>query len=220
MFSVYLHRNKINNKVYIGITSQEPKYRWNDGKGYKHNLYFTQAINKYGWNNFEHVILYNSLSESEACLKEKELIQKYNSNSHDFGYNLESGGRYFKVNNQTKQKISNFNKGKIVSEEIRKKISNTEKGKKLSEETKKKISEASKKRFQNPEERRKISETQKRVRKGEVHSSEWNKHVSDALKGRKWINNNIIQKFVFKDELNLYLEQGFKLGKLTKKEDN
>lgn len=25
---VYMHRNKVNNKVYIGIANQKPKYRW------------------------------------------------------------------------------------------------------------------------------------------------------------------------------------------------
>ena len=47
-FTVYMHTNRLNNKKYIGITCQDPKKRWRNGKGYK-NGYFASAINKYGW---------------------------------------------------------------------------------------------------------------------------------------------------------------------------
>ena len=33
-WTVYMHTNKINNKVYVGITSQKVQNRWNNGKGY------------------------------------------------------------------------------------------------------------------------------------------------------------------------------------------
>ena len=153
MFIVYVHTNMINHKKYVGITSREPEARWYNGKGYSHNNYFTNAINKYGWDNFSHEILYTDLTEQEACLKERELISLYKSNSHEYGYNLESGGRYFKVNDSTKEKISKSLKGRVVSEETKAKISISEKGKKVSEETREKISKANIERFKDPNER-------------------------------------------------------------------
>ena len=57
MKTIYLHRNKINNKVYIGQTIQSPEERWKNGNGYKGCYYFYNAIQKYGWDNFEHIIL-------------------------------------------------------------------------------------------------------------------------------------------------------------------
>lgn len=53
---VYMHTNNINGKRYIGI-SQNPKRRWKNGNGYKTQL-FGKAINKYGWDNFTHEILF------------------------------------------------------------------------------------------------------------------------------------------------------------------
>ena len=45
MYVVYMHKTP-SNKVYIGITSQKPEKRWNEGLSY--NKYFTNAIIKYG----------------------------------------------------------------------------------------------------------------------------------------------------------------------------
>lgn len=152
MYIVYQHKNKINGKVYIGITMQEPEQRWRHGEGYKSSPHFYAAIQKYGWDNFEHNILYQNLTKEEACKKEQELIAKYNSMDREFGYNSTSGGDIFTMNKETKQKISQAlmgNKnglGHPCSEEKKKKISEAQKGRHLTEEHKQKLSEAAKKR--------------------------------------------------------------------------
>ena len=69
-----------------------------------------------------------------------------------FGYNSTSGGEFFVMNEETKQKISQSMKGNknnlghICPEETKKKISEAQKGRKLTEEHKQKLSEAAKKR--------------------------------------------------------------------------
>ena len=79
-FCVYVHTNKINNKKYVGQTCQKPESRWgNQGCGYKGCLLFERAIQKYGWDNFEHKILYSNLTQKEACAYESLLINKYNN---------------------------------------------------------------------------------------------------------------------------------------------
>ena len=104
---VYKHQNLINNKIYIGITSQVPEKRWRNGLGYYNHPKFYSAIKKYGWENFSHEILYEKLNEQEACKKEQELIKFYDSKNK--GYNLTDGGegvQGFHHNEITKQKIS------------------------------------------------------------------------------------------------------------------
>ena len=152
MYTVYQHKNKINGKVYIGITSQKPEQRWRNGEGYKSSPHFYSAIQKYGWDNFEHNILFVELTKEQACLKEQELIKEFNSMNREYGYNSTSGGDIFVMNEETKQKISQAlmgnqnNLGHSCPEEKKKKISEAQKGREFTEEHKQKLSEAAKNR--------------------------------------------------------------------------
>lgn len=91
-YIVYKHTSP-SGKVYIGITKFDPKYRWlNNGRGYRNQTIFFNAIIKYGWINFKHEILYTELSEEKALDKEEELIRKYKSYDRRFGYNVSLRG--------------------------------------------------------------------------------------------------------------------------------
>ena len=78
-----------NNKVYIGITSQNEKDRWKKGEGYINNEIMYNDILKYGWINIKKNILYKNLLFDEARDKEKELIIHYKSHLKKYGYNRE-----------------------------------------------------------------------------------------------------------------------------------
>lgn len=142
MYCVYMHTVP-NGKVYIGITSQKPSRRWRDGEGYKTNNAFYFAIQKYGWENIKHEILYSDLSKEEACEKEMELIKKMMSHDRNHGYNFTFGGECYEFTDEIKKKMktnhSHSWKGKQHSEETKKKISVSNKGKVFSEEHKTKI---------------------------------------------------------------------------------
>ena len=128
---IYAHINKQNNKVYIGQTIQNINTRFgNDGNNYNYNRnnLFYNAIQKYGWNNFEHKIIYTIESESKDdlllalnSLEEQEIL-KYNSCNRECGYNVESGGKNTSKSDTTKQKISNSLNGFKSSEEAKQKI--------------------------------------------------------------------------------------------------
>lgn len=214
MFYVYVHTNLINGKKYVGITKLKPEQRWCNGKGYTHNQYFTSAILKYGWNNFSHEIVYSNLTQKEAELKEQELINQYKSNNNIYGYNLTSGGRYCSMSDQTKEKISNSLKGRVVSRETISKISNTEKGKLVSIETRNRISNANKERFKSFEERYKCGSGLRG--KQFPKSIEHRKNISKALKGKIWIHKDNNIKYIKPESLNFYLLENWKLGKKDK----
>ena len=148
-YNVYIHIFP-NSKVYIGVTSQKPKRRWNNGQGYKNNQYMTNAIMKYGWDNVIHKILYTNLKKEEAEEIEIKLIKEYKADNKRYGYNIEYGGCHNgKTSEITRKRISAANKGKhnsletefkkghitIITEEIKQKISEKNKGKHASVRT-------------------------------------------------------------------------------------
>lgn len=113
-YKVYIHKNKLNGKIYVGITSQSVNQRWRNGTNYYGNEYFNRSIKKYGWDNFEHLVLFDGLTKEEAENKEIELIRHYDSTNRDKGYNIENGGNTIgKHSEETKIKISKSQKGSL-----------------------------------------------------------------------------------------------------------
>ena len=105
-------------KYYVGITKQSIERRWrNNGMGY-YTQPFYKAIKKYGWDNIEHHIIAEHLTENEAQEFEKILIKKLDCNINrngKHGYNVSDGGDTrtgYKHSEETKRKISEANKGK------------------------------------------------------------------------------------------------------------
>lgn len=130
-YTVYMHISPTN-KRYIGITRRDPVKRWGyKGYCYQHNEYFYRAINKYGWDNFQHLILFSNLSKEEAEAKEIELIAKYQTTKPEYGYNIEHGGNTVGTHSEaTIRKISESHVGKRVPESAKRKISEAHKGQK------------------------------------------------------------------------------------------
>lgn len=154
---VYKHTNKANGKVYIGITSKKPEQRWEYGRGYRHNAYMQSAIKKYGWNGFEHEVLFENLTQEQASDLERKLIAEYKSADRRNGYNIELGGYGRKaISEETREKLrqnflgeKNPNYGKHLSDETRRKLSECNRGEKHpkygthhSEEARRKIGDA------------------------------------------------------------------------------
>ena len=130
-YCIYSHVNKINGKIYIGQTGQNVNQRWRNGKGYMNNIYFYKAIEKYGWDNFEHNILIDGLTKQEADTKEIELISYYDSCNPQRGYNLTIGGsgtNGYHMSDEQKKNISERQIGRQLSEKWKKNISESLKG--------------------------------------------------------------------------------------------
>jgi group I intron endonuclease len=190
-YCVYCHISP-SGKRYIGVTCRKPEKRWNYGRGYTENTYFTRAIEKYGWNSFEHIILYEGLTRQEASRREKELIAKYDTTNRSNGYNLESGGLYGdkSLSDETKRKIGDAHRGKYTeaqreatkhrrnpnyhhSDEIKKRIGDSHRGKHLSEEQKRHLSEINKGKKMSPEHIEKLR--QLRIRRVAQYDLDGNK---------------------------------------------
>ena len=126
---VYIHINRINNKSYIGQAKGDPKRRWGkQGKNYFSSTLFYKAIQKYGWDNFEHIILFDSLTSEEANRIEFLLIELFELRNPLYGYNIREGGKNSAISNITREKLRRANLGKTLSKETKDKISKSMEG--------------------------------------------------------------------------------------------
>lgn len=127
MYIVYLHTNKVNGMIYIGMTCRTLEERWNSG--YQGNPHFYRAIKKYGRDAFKHEVLAENLEKEEAEQLERFYISKYNSTDPKIGYNIEKGGNSIgKHSEETKRKISEAQKGRPFTEEHKRNLSISHKG--------------------------------------------------------------------------------------------
>jgi len=201
-YCVYIHTNKINGKKYVGQTCRKPEYRWNSGKGYKDNIYFTNAIQKYGWDGFEHEVIASNLTKEEADNFEKILIQELNTMNLEFGYNLRAGGSEVVFSEESKKKMSESRIGLFAGE------NHPMYGKHHTEESKKKISEGSREVWADTDFQLKMSELRKQlwenenyrqkqieVRTGKHASEETRKKQSDAMKGENNPNAKQVNQY-------------------------
>lgn len=207
-YIVYKHTAP-NGKTYVGITKNNPEKRWGkNGCGYRGLTHFAQAIQKYGWENFSHEILFIGLSKEEACDKEIILISHYKA--FNLSYNMTDGGDgvigldeetrkkmghdqhgdkntfyNHKHTEETKKIIGEKSKGRSVSEETRKKLSDKLKGKKKpprTDEHKHHLSEANKGKKLSEETKQKLS----KINKGKKLSNEHKEKISESNKGKKY----------------------------------
>jgi len=113
-FIVYQHITP-NNKVYIGRTCKTTTQRWRrDGSGYSPQFFY-KAIQKYGWNNIQHIIIAENLTNKQSEQLEKDLIKYWNSTNPVNGYNISNGGEFTWLGlhhtEKTKEKIRQLKLG-------------------------------------------------------------------------------------------------------------
>lgn len=88
---IYMIRNKLNSKVYIGKSFDIDKRFREHLRGNKTAMLLARALKKYGINNFEFLIL-EECSKEEISDREIFYIDLYKSRERDKGYNIAAGG--------------------------------------------------------------------------------------------------------------------------------
>lgn len=142
----------------------------------------------------------------------EETREKLRQVKHPSGENHHNYGKH--LSKETREKIGKSKEN--ISDETREKLRQSRLGKHLSEETKLKISKNSK--SGTPEVRAKISKNNK------SGTPEVRQKLSDALKGnipankgKIWVTNGEINKFIAPEELDSYIVLNYRVGVTRKK---
>ena len=112
---IYLIRNVVNHKVYVGQTKKSPQERWNEHirsskSEIKRSPKLYNAINKYGLCMFDFEVISEVFGSTEKELKDRlNRLEIYFINyykSTEWGYNLTTGGNQVANTSETIMKIS------------------------------------------------------------------------------------------------------------------
>lgn len=114
IYTVYKIINKVNNKVYIGVTSQniENRLKGHISKAEGGSPYpFHKAITEFGKDNFEISKLEITTDAEEAPELEKRYIKLFQSDDPNYGYNSTKGGEYYQITEAMRIAMSNGQRG-------------------------------------------------------------------------------------------------------------
>ena len=214
-YTVYIHRNKINNHAYIGKTHNINErwrrngvyYQQQDKNGKYQQPVFAYALKKYTWDGFEHIIFAENLTEQEAGHIEKILIAIFKTNickynKPHYGYNMTDGGEG--ASGRTISEETRKLMGKIAKERLSVPENNPFYGKKHTEESKEKMRVYAKNR--PPEFNKMLSDIAKERFSKPENCPMFGKHLSDSAKQIISDTHSIpvIQLTLFGDFVNEY----------------
>lgn len=147
---IYLIRNKVNDKVYVGKTAHtvEERFSWHvrDAKVGKQRKLYT-AMRKIGTTNFFTETIYTANTAPELNQKEEELIKAYNAVENGYNSSYRAFG-IIKHTDEAKERMHQKalgrpspNKGKKASKATRAKQRAAHLGQKLSNAHRRRIAE-------------------------------------------------------------------------------
>lgn len=236
MHYIYVIRNSINDKVYVGQTSKfsqrKAGHLYSARRGDQRSLYV--AMREFGVDKFAFELLEECVDPHVASQREEHWVKHFDA--FNAGYNLTNGGGYHvgnrgrKFSEEHKRKISEAHKGKTFSEETRRKIGRATskrlrenhpmRGKHFSDEALSNMRKGRRELCESPkwdEIRARISETLK----GTILSDETKRKISNAGKGRKHSPETIakMKSRIFTEEHRRKLSEAAKLREERRRQE-
>ena len=192
---IYIIRNKVNNKLYIGQTTNKKgfngryresgegiekvynHYKWKKDHDKSYNVHLLNSIEKYGFNAFEVDEKFDiAYSKEELNKLEYMYIEIYECRNINKGYNNRYGGDNGKLSEEQKHKLSELLSGE----------NSPWYGKHHTEESKKKMSEKLKERWEDEEYKQYMSEKLKEKWKDEEFKQRMSKITKERWKDKEF----------------------------------
>jgi len=233
---VYLTTNTVNGKKYVGVHKSSCFDESYKGSG----KILWRAINKYGWDNFETVIIKWCFSKEELFESEIEEINKRDAVQSSEYYNVMPGGH----GGDNKTMLSPEEHQEFVDKIIKSKdrprtekeiahmksLIESQKGKPRSEECKRKSRESNLGQVRSEEAKRHMSENHadfngdKNPFYNKHHTEETRKKISQNRTGKGlgkiWITNKIDKEILLNPNQRLEDFPGYVRGRLRKSQRN
>lgn len=193
MAIIYLLRNKVNDKRYVGRTCKNIEIRWKEHvqasrTNVNCGMLIVQAIAKYGENEFERSVL-EECENDVVGAREIFWINELGTHVSNGGYNLTFGGDGgmigFKASDETRAKMSRSQKGKKRSPEACEKMRIKATGRKMSPEAIEKTASKLRGRKQRPE----VIESRASKLRGRKMTQEQKEHLSRVQRAKNFKHN-------------------------------
>lgn len=197
MIGIYTITNSINGKIYVGysknIKSRLYKHKYELRNNTHKNKYLQNAYDLNGEKFFKFETLLEC-NENHLASEEHYWCNILNVHNKKYGYNLRPThpDNIQLFSEETRKKMSESAKGKIISLETRERLSKAFKGRKHSEESKKKMSKSQKGRITSDETKIKLRLAKKiKPQKGHSKNIKWTleKREERSIKYSKRIIN-------------------------------
>jgi len=206
-----------------GLKYYGSKYAKNSNPSlfWKKDGYFTSSvkihklIQEYGTDSFFASVRKKFKTPQEALDYEYRFLKKVNALKKSDWLNKNMGGKKFSNYGPASEKALLSQKNKKQTKESNIKRSLTLKNRKKSEETKLLMSLGQLSRPKEQEEIRRNKIRSKAI--GRLHSDITKQKLSILVANTKWINDGVYHKKVNKEDLNSYLNLGWKQGRILEK---
>lgn len=195
---------------------EDPDDSWYLGSG----IYFSNALNHYGKDNFVRIILAEANNEEELIQKEEYYLNLYDCANNSVYYNI--------INSGYRRGIEGF----VMPEDAREKISLAHRGKHFTESHKLNLSRSLKSRVKSPESIKKMAESLRGRKlpdevklqishslkeRNPMSNPESRKKVAESKLGKIWVHKGEIQTYVSLEDLDSYLSNGYSKGMLKRR---
>lgn len=203
---VYKSTNLLNGMSYIGVTTKSIEYRkrTHEIASKYSNRKFHNALKKYGFNNFDWIVLQECDDINQLEEMEKFYIEKYDTFNN--GYNLTTGGELKKSISEESKKLMKFKRLEWF-----KSNTNGFKGKTHSEQTKKILREK-RKGIPSPNKGKNLTDTHKEnLKTAQLNWLQNNKHPFQGKKQNQKVKEKM--KELWKKRPNLICPHCNKSGK-------